>query len=305
MLYKFENGKVLTLALEYSVSYHCNLRCSACSHMAPFSAKKFPSLESFRNELNKLGKYLHAQDLRLVGGEPLLNPEVTEFIKIAKQSGIADTVMLTTNGLLLHKMKDEFWKNVDFVSITLYPGHYPSDANIQRYKKIAAETNTRLRTFENPVFRTTIVTQPHPRDWATKMIFNTCKGAHLYHCHMIHEGYLYKCACPPFLPEYLAKIDAKSNYQPSEDGFSIHGNHDISDLQKFLFDKKTLNACRYCLGYVGKFQDQHQLGKEFLKNPALMNITRAHNIDKYKFAKEVLRLHYRRVKEKMLNKPQW
>lgn len=305
MIYQKVDNKIITVGLEYSVSYHCNMRCSSCSHMAPFISKKFPSINSFEKDLRKLNQYLHTQNLRLVGGEPLLNPEVTEFIIIAKQSGIADTVMLTTNGLLLHKMKKEFWDHIDFISITLYPGYYPSDENFKQFKKIAVETNTKLRIFENPIFRTTIVTKSHPYDLTAKMIFKTCKSAHLYHCHMIHEGYLYKCACPPFLPEYLAKVDPKIDYRPFEDGFSIHQDDDPLGCQKYLLDSKTLNACRYCLGYVGKFQGHHQLGNETLKNPKLMNISRSNSLDKYKFFKESSRYFYRRGKEYLLNKQQW
>ena len=92
MLYKFKEGKILTKAVEYSVAYHCNLRCSSCSHLAPFQKKKFPSLESFGSDLDKLSSGLHAKDLRLVGGEPLLHPKINDFLKIAKEVGIADTI---------------------------------------------------------------------------------------------------------------------------------------------------------------------------------------------------------------------
>ena len=111
MLYKFKNGKVLTHNLEYSVSYHCNLRCAGCSHLSPFSQKKFPSLESFCDDIRKLSEGLHASEMRLLGGEPLLNPEISTYIKEAKESGIANAVSITTNGLLLHKMDDDFWEN--------------------------------------------------------------------------------------------------------------------------------------------------------------------------------------------------
>ena len=305
MVYELKNGKVITKAVEYSVSYHCNLRCSGCSHMSPYLKKSFPSLDSFVADIGKLSKGLHAGDIRLVGGEPLLNPEISAFIKAAKQSMIADTVMVTTNGLLLHRMNDEFWENVDFISVTLYPDAHTQEKHIELFKERAKESNTRLRLYPNPVFRTTIMTEPHAMDWITDMIFRTCKNAHRYHCHMIHEGRLYKCAVPPFMPEYMAKL-GMNDYDPAVDSFDIHGDGDLFlRLRQFLFSSKTLEACRYCLGHVGKFQEHHQLSKEYVSSPKLQNISRKSHLDRYKFAKEAIRYYQRRIIEKLTEKQMW
>jgi organic radical activating enzyme len=305
MLYEFKDGKIMTKAVEYSVAYHCNLKCAGCSHMAPFLGRKFPPVESFAADVNKLSKGLHASDIRLVGGEPLLNPEIDSFIKIAKASKIADTVMVTTNGLLLHKMKSEFWENVDFVSVTLYPDALPSEKYVEEFKERAQESKTRLRLFPNPVFRTTLVTRPHPKDWITDTIFRTCKNAHLYHCHMIHEGRLYKCAAPPFLPEYLSRMGA-SGYDPAVDAFEIHeADGTFGKLRDFLVSSATMDACRFCLGHVGKFQPHSQLKSDYISHPDLQSITRGSHLDAYKFLKEWVRYYRRRVLEKMTKKQLW
>ena len=105
MLYAIKDEKIQTQAVEYSVAYHCNLKCSACSHMSPFISTKLPPLESFAKDVNALSTALHAKDIRLVGGEPLQHPEIVGFLKAARESGIADTIMVTTNGLLLHSRR--------------------------------------------------------------------------------------------------------------------------------------------------------------------------------------------------------
>jgi hypothetical protein len=305
MTYEFKEGKVLVKAVEYSVSYHCNLRCSGCSHLSPYSQKKFPSLDSFAADIDRLGKGLHAVDIRLVGGEPLLNPEIAAFIKTAKESQIADTVMVTTNGLLLHTMKDEFWKHADFVSVTLYPDALPQEKFISMFRERAEESNTRLRLYPSPIFRTTIVTEPQLPDWITSMIFKTCKTAHLYHCHMIHEGMLYKCAVPPFLPGYLSKV-GQDNYNPSVDAFNIHGASEMyQDVKEFLVSPEPLDACRFCLGHVGKFQEHHQLKLGQIADPGAQHISRRTHLDSYKFVKECVRYCRRRALEKITGKQSW
>jgi hypothetical protein len=305
MLYKFGNGRALTDGLEYSVSYHCNLRCAGCSHLSPFQPKKFPSLKSFRSDIIKLGEVLHTSEIRLLGGEPLLNPQIDEYIKEAKKSGIADIVAVTTNGLFLHNMSDDFWNNIDIVRISAYPGYELKDERIKIIKEHAEETNTVLELDLKSSFRTTITTKPHPKDWVTGMIFRTCKNVHLWHCHMIHEGKLYKCAVPPFLPPYLSKLEIY-DYDPAIDAFDIHNSSDIyKDLKRFLTSQETINACRYCLGYVGKIQRHHQLDGMHIHRPKFQNISRSTHLDFRLLLKESLDYYRRRCYQQLLGKQQW
>ena len=285
MLYQSKNRKVISKAVEYSVAYHCNLRCSGCSHMSQFLSKKFPSIESFYSDITQLGKGLHVNEIRLCGGEPLLNPEINSFIEIAKKAGIADRISVTTNGLLLHKMNDDFWENVDSVVITLYPKVHLEEKLIEEFKRYAKQSKTDLTLFPNPSFRTTIVTQPHPKDLITDLIFKTCDNVHLHHCHMIHEGKLYKCAVPPFLPEYLAKM-GMAGYDPAQDALDIHKAKDIfHELKAFLLSSDTMEACRYCLGYLGKSQAHCQIKPEVISDPSLDKITRKEYFDLHKLHK--------------------
>jgi len=304
MLYELKSGKVITKSIEYSVSYHCNLRCSGCSHMSPFLGKRFPSIESFSSDIHQLSKGLHAEIIRLLGGEPLLNPEISSFIKVTKKSGIADKIMVTTNGLLLHKMNDDFWENVDFILVNLYPGA-PLKERLGYFKERANQFHTRLWMDPVSKFRTTIVTDPHPRDWVTGMIFKTCKDVHLWHCHMIYEGKLYKCAVPPFLPEYLSKM-GKDGYDSAREGFDLYKTRNfVEELKDFLLSPKTLEACRFCLGYLGKWQDHHQIEAQSISDPGLLNITRKEALDRNRFLKECARYYIRRVASKFLREQMW
>ncbi len=78
----------------------CNLDCSFCHKTK--REKAFMSTESFTyaaNELYRVADYLYFH----VMGEPLLHPELEEFLKIA--AGIGFKVILTTNGTLLKKQE--------------------------------------------------------------------------------------------------------------------------------------------------------------------------------------------------------
>ncbi len=305
MLYQVRDGKIRTQAIEFSVAYHCNLKCSACSHMSPYVAKKLPTLKSFVDDLGALTRVMHAKDIRLLGGEPLQNPEIVEYLKEARKSGIADVNMVTTNGLLLHSMKDEFWENVDFIWLSLYPGRQPPAKILEEIKAKAKESNTRLDLDPTDHFRATYLTEPQPRDFVTDMVFKTCGSAHRYHCHMLFEGKLFKCAVPPFLPEFLAHM-GKNGYDSARDAFDIHGAKDLfEELKTFLFTPTTMDACQWCVGYVGKQEAHHQMDNATLANPANDPRTRKSHMDWRLFTRESLKYYGRRLKEKVTGQPQW
>lgn len=136
------------------------------------------------------------------------------------------------------------------------------------------------------------------------MIYHSCQDAHLFHCHMIHEGMLYKCAVPPFLPPYLDKMNM--SYDPCQDGFAIHQNSDLyKGLRDYLGDPAATEACRYCLGYVGKQMEHQQLSRESLQDPGVRPIDRKSSVDYSRFAQEVFRYLHRRAIEKLTGKPMW
>jgi hypothetical protein len=273
--------------------------------MSPFLASKFRSEEEFERDFVPLATVLQAEEVRILGGEPLLNPRIVPILKAARKSGIAARVVVTTNGLLLHTMPEDFWSNVDEVRLNLYPGARPTERLVEQAQKSAAESGTLLRPTAFTAFRTTVVTEPHPADVVTEMIFRTCKNAHLYHCHLVQGGWLYKCSCPSYLGEYLGKL-GKSGYQAEADGFNIHGASELQqELWKFLTQRKALDACRYCLGYVGNKQEHHQLTIEQTRNVASLPITRKTHLNKKTLAKESLYYFKRRASELLRGTPDW
>lgn len=80
----------------------CNLKCSFCSPVK--KPQKFMSIEEFDQILKKVSKvtnviYLH------VKGEPLLHPNLIEFLHLAEQYHLQ--VNITTNGTLFTKIVDK------------------------------------------------------------------------------------------------------------------------------------------------------------------------------------------------------
>ncbi len=89
-----------------AVTADCNLRCSYCmreEHEEHTSRADQLSTEEIHTIINVLAEQ-GITKLRLTGGEPLLQHDIVEIVRRAKQQPNIQTVNLTTNGLLLDKL---------------------------------------------------------------------------------------------------------------------------------------------------------------------------------------------------------
>jgi len=99
------------------ISNNCNLHCSFCS--ITNLPKRNMSLENFRLILDKIKDYTDYIYLH-VKGEPLLHPQIIDFIKLADSYNLK--VNLTTNGTLFSKLSKELGtcNNLNKINFSLH-----------------------------------------------------------------------------------------------------------------------------------------------------------------------------------------
>ncbi len=78
----------------------CNIKCNACYNSAECKIKSF---EEVIEDYKKITAIRKISSIALIGGEPLLNPDLIKIIKFLKQEGLS--VELFSNGLLLDEAK--------------------------------------------------------------------------------------------------------------------------------------------------------------------------------------------------------
>lgn len=87
--------KFIMKSLEYNLAYNCNLKCYCCDHLSPYFNNpedinhKNIDIEDFRRDIHTLKDTIFIESFLFLGGEPLLNKNILEFIKIVKESNIA------------------------------------------------------------------------------------------------------------------------------------------------------------------------------------------------------------------------
>jgi glycosyltransferase involved in cell wall biosynthesis len=97
---------------EYHISEHCNLNCKGCTHFCNIVEEPhFADYEQYCRDLKALkGLYKNISRIRLMGGEPLLNPKLPEFIKVTRETFPESKLVVVTNGLLLPKAEEHLFK---------------------------------------------------------------------------------------------------------------------------------------------------------------------------------------------------
>ena len=253
------DGKIHREAVEYNVVDHCNLSCAGCDHFAPHLARRFSDVEAFAADMRALSPYLHARILRLVGGEPLLHPELPSFIRAARDSGIADEVWLWTNGLLLHAADPRLLESVDVVRVSLYPGvRIRADLSLLA-QQLERSGRSRLQVVRVEKFFHQLLNAPRADVSEVRRTYLQCRETHVWSCHTVHAGRYYKCTKPATLAQRLAAHGVNAS-DAARDGVPLHDNPCLAeDLEQYLLSLEPLRACASCLGTDGKSFRHHQL----------------------------------------------
>jgi organic radical activating enzyme len=111
--------------IDVPVVNHCNLNCAFCDHFSPLAKPYFLDIETYKNVLNRLKMILNGKKIyrfNLMGGEPLLHPQLLELCEFIKEQFTTSDIFITTNGILLNEFK---WKKeLDRLKVRIFVSKY-------------------------------------------------------------------------------------------------------------------------------------------------------------------------------------
>ena len=94
--------------LELHIADNCNLNCKGCTHFSPLFDDLGLPYEEKIGGLEKLkGLVSNIARLSILGGEPLLNPELPKYVRTLHKMFPDTFLQIYTNGLLVPKLSNE------------------------------------------------------------------------------------------------------------------------------------------------------------------------------------------------------
>lgn len=177
--------------LEFHIADHCNLNCKACTHYAGLVREPhFPNLQKFTQDFEQLHKFIDdISRIRILGGEPLLNPEINAYIELTRRLYPRAVIFVVTNALLLPKMPDEFFDTLRRCNVAIHISFYPpllskasAIVELLNSKRVLYESDSLIRSFRMPQ-----TLRPHND---AQGMFLQCNSAH---CHNLYDGKMVVC----------------------------------------------------------------------------------------------------------------
>ena len=238
MEYSIVDGKVQTRALEYHIADHCNLRCDHCCSFSPILKKWFADPLEFESDLRAVSRAVAPQFLKIVGGEPLLHPELERLLAIAKSLAVGRRLQLTTNAFLMERLTPRAWESLDMLTVSLYPDPALPKDRIRWIAREARRRNIEVSWKVQDKFTCLDRSEVAGRE-ETEKVFQDCWIRH--RCHSVKKGRFYCCT----RPQYVQKF-ARDGSRFLEDGIAVNDPDADSLAERIKQQLERLEPLRTC-----------------------------------------------------------
>lgn len=204
--------------IETHVTHACSFECEGCTHFSQEKMKGQHTVESFRAEIGPWSKRLLPHNFLLLGGEPTLNPNLTQICQAARDlwSGVENgkhlvTMMLVTNGSHLHKHPElpEVLKRCKIhLDVSVHHDAPEYLAKLEEVKDWAAKHDLSIRWRESfrdwtAYYRGEGANAEPFADNDPQASWNHCASRW---CFNLHEGKLFKCPMSAYIKMHVAKF---------------------------------------------------------------------------------------------------
>ncbi len=232
--------KPLLKTLETNIVDYCNLNCRGCSHFSNLFeyGEKVP-FNIFRRDLNQIAEHLHIYRFNMLGGEPLLDSEINQYIEYARKILPDTNIQLITNGILIPKQPKSFFDCCKENNVRIVISEYQPTLELKnQIVEILHKNEVRyfLRDNRGEFGKNIDLTGTTDKDWAVKH----CRESR---CQFFRNGKIYKC---PFEALGNRLFECYGVDIRLSGGYDIYqGNLDWADLADTLMHQ-TVDACKYC-----------------------------------------------------------
>lgn len=211
--------------LEAMATQVCNLSCAGCTNYSDLTHSGYVRWADMKQQLESWLAVIDIPDFGIMGGEPLVNPEIRQWLQGVRELMPNSQIRFTTNGLLLDKYFDVVDLAHDVGNIVFKITVHQDTAEIEntidrifkRYnwepvteygiRRWAGANGVRFQVNRPDVFLKTYQgTYADMRPWNNNPAdsFDVCIQQT---CPLLYQGRIYKCSTQGLLKDTLAKFD--------------------------------------------------------------------------------------------------
>ena len=237
--------------LDVDVVDHCNLNCACCNHFSPISQPGFLDPADFERDLallsnvEAIGEFFSA--ICLMGGEPLLHPDLAQLVRTTRRYLPRTTIRLVTNGILLEQAPSTLWEALRDTRAEMLITPYPTGLDYDRLASFAAGKCVKAivgggltHNGEGRAFFLRMPLDPAgTADPVKSFVSCSTAGAIM----QLRDGRIYPCNKGAFLDKLNARFGTDFEHKP-EDGLELTCIRSAADIDTFRRTPKPM--CRYC-----------------------------------------------------------
>lgn len=227
--------------VELHAAEHCNLNCKFCSMFCGLVKEPvFPNYEFTKRGMKELKRYIkHVKKVRIVGGEPLLNPELERYIDMVRDIYPYTDIRLISNGILVKNMRDSLIQslvrnNVTFI-VTGYQPLMDKQEEIHQFlesKGVRHSIGHLVMEFQK--------IYDYRGNGFSESNYNVCNWKKS--CATLYENKLAPCF-PPFVIHYMSEA---FDLDIPESGILDLYEKGMSSERIHRFFDTPFDLCRYC-----------------------------------------------------------
>lgn len=91
--------------LEFYITNMCNFGCTNCNRFNNLNFRGHQRWDEYANTIQEWSEYVDIQQVAIMGGEPLLNPTIVDWVRGIRKSWPKTHMQILTNGTQLNKVK--------------------------------------------------------------------------------------------------------------------------------------------------------------------------------------------------------
>ncbi len=223
--------------LNIHVTDHCNMNCELCCHGSQFIKEEvFADPDIYIRSIERLSELIpNIDNIALIGGEPLLHPELLRFAEATRKWYPYACISILTNGILLPQQTEEFFcalkRERIQLDVSLYP---PMHEKVDEILKVYRENDVCGTITKVDTFFKKFTDKPYFRPEEMSADCGYCMG--------MRDGKLARCIDSMTI-DYTNRffnIDI-----PEPDCIDIFDDTiSASDIMEFL--EKPMEICAYC-----------------------------------------------------------